>query len=72
PVVRVGEDFFIIKLEQKKTGRVVPFEEAWVQQQITDTLRQEQVQRMRDARQRQLESESQGTIVVNQDMMATA
>jgi parvulin-like peptidyl-prolyl isomerase len=53
PVVRVGESFYIAKLEGRKPGRVRPFEEDAVQAQIRKALQGEMLASLR-AREREM------------------
>jgi parvulin-like peptidyl-prolyl isomerase len=52
-VVRVGDAFYIARLESRKPGRVRPFEEDAVQEQITKALQGEMLQSLR-AREREM------------------
>lgn len=53
PPVRVDDAFYIAKLENRKIGRVRPFEEQAVQDEIANTLRRQQISLLHD-RQRQM------------------
>ena len=53
PVVRVGDAFYIARLEGRKPGRVRPFEEEAVQAQIRKVLQGEMLQTLR-AREREM------------------
>lgn len=70
--IRVGEDFFLVQLEEKKPGRVIPFEEPGVQSRIREALQREQFAQLRDRAQQELQREAVGAINVNQDMVRTA
>lgn len=72
PPVRVGDDFFLVKLEEKRAGRVVPFEEPGVQARIREALQREQFAQLRERAQQELQREAVGAINVNQDMVRTA
>ncbi|MGN6507384.1 MAG: peptidylprolyl isomerase [Tepidisphaeraceae bacterium] len=58
PVIHVGDSYFIAKLEGKKMGRVMSFDEDAVQQKILDTLRGEQFMRLRNEMDAQLRRDS--------------
>lgn len=47
PPIQIGQDFYIAKLETKKAGRVIPFDEPSVQAQIHEALRAEQLDALR-------------------------
>lgn len=66
PVVAVGDDYYLARLESKKTGRVMAFEEDVVQRKIGDALRGEQFQKMRKDMDTQLRKES--VVSKNPDM----
>ncbi len=51
-VVKISDALYIAKLDERKTGRIQPFEEQAVQDKIIDTLRKEQIRTIRE-RQRQ-------------------
>jgi len=70
--LRVGDDFYLVKLEEKKTGRVIPFEEPGVQTQVREVLQREQFAQLREKAQQELQREAVGAINVNQDMVRTA
>jgi parvulin-like peptidyl-prolyl isomerase len=53
PVMRVGDAFYIARLEGRKPGRVRPFEEEAVQAQIRKVLQGEMLQTLR-AREREM------------------
>lgn len=53
-VIRIGDAFYIAKLENRKVGRVQPFEEQAVQEKITEALRTPQIVAMRSAQQQVL------------------
>ena len=58
PVIHVGDSYFIAKLEQKKFGRVMSFDEDAVQERILNTLRGDQFTRMRNETEAQLRRDS--------------
>jgi parvulin-like peptidyl-prolyl isomerase len=70
--LRVGDDFYLVRLEEKKTGRVIPFEEPGVQSQVREVLQREQFAQLRDRAQQELQREAIGAINVNQEMVRTA
>jgi parvulin-like peptidyl-prolyl isomerase len=57
-VIEVGPAFYIAKLEQRKLGRVRPFEDEDVQRQIEQTLRRQQIAQRREREQEKLLKES--------------
>lgn len=56
PIIEVKGDFYIAKLESRTDGRVRPFEEPEVQQEIKDILRKEQMQPMVELQQERLKA----------------
>jgi parvulin-like peptidyl-prolyl isomerase len=57
-VIQVGDSFYIAKLEDRKLGRVRPFEDEDVQKQIRDTLQRQQIAERREQVQAQLMKEA--------------
>jgi parvulin-like peptidyl-prolyl isomerase len=53
-VIRVGDDFYLAKLEQKTPGHTQPFEDDAVQNEIRRTLEAEQFQALREERVQEL------------------
>jgi parvulin-like peptidyl-prolyl isomerase len=53
-VIQVGDSFYIAKLENRKLGRVRPFEDEDVQKEIRDTLQRQQIADRREQMQQQL------------------
>jgi len=70
PVVRIDDDFYIARLDEKKLGRVKAFEEDDVQRRMLETLRGEQFTTMRRDMETQLRKDS--VVSKNQQMFATA
>lgn len=58
PVIQIGDDYYLARLDSKKVGRVMGFEEDIVQKKIADSLRGEQFQKMRKDMDTQLRKES--------------
>jgi len=54
PVIEAGNALYIAKVEQKTEGRIRPFEDPAVQQQIKETLRKQQMGPMIDMQQSRL------------------
>jgi parvulin-like peptidyl-prolyl isomerase len=48
PVIEHDGSFYIARLEQKKLGRMMPFDDETVQQEIRNELEQQQLQRLRE------------------------
>jgi len=69
-VIRVGDDFYVARLEAKKIGRIKAFEEDDVQRRMLETLRGEQFTAMRRDMEATLRKES--VVSKNQPMFATA
>ena len=57
-VIEGPDAFFIAKLDQKKQGRVRPFDDAQVQAQVLDTLQKEQFDLLRAKRIEQLKADA--------------
>lgn len=68
-IIDAGKAFYIAKVEERKMGRVLPFEDESVQDKIRVTLRSEQFRVLRDAVQESLKREA--AITVNPEMMTT-
>jgi parvulin-like peptidyl-prolyl isomerase len=58
PVVTVGDDYYIVKLERKSAGKTEPFHNEKVQDKIRRTLYAEQFRQMREREQKKLEREA--------------
>jgi len=69
-LIDAGRAFYIAKVEDRRIGRTLPFEDESVQDKIRTTLRSEQFRTLRDSIQEQLKGEA--LISINQEMMTTA
>jgi parvulin-like peptidyl-prolyl isomerase len=72
PPVTIGDDVFLVMLEEKKTGQTLPFDDPRVQQAIRETLQREQFTQLRNRAQDELRREASGAIAVNQEMLRSA
>jgi parvulin-like peptidyl-prolyl isomerase len=71
PVVRVGDDFFIARLEEKKAGNTRSFSDPAVQKQIRDALEAEQIAQLRQRAREDLMKQYQGAVIYNNAVLQT-